>query len=276
LQPAQDSPDDYRVKTVPYNANDVVRIDAVVGLTTHIEIGEGEQYETHAFGDPEGWTLAHKGNHYFIKPTATNSDTNLVLITDRHVYNILLDFIGKWQSRDEAGRVVDHDIETPWTLKKATVQLKYTYPEEQRAMLAEQARQAEDKARVDEALSDTYRDTGANLAYTMSQGAESIRPQNVWDNHRFTFFKFPRGQALPNIYVMGPDGNETIADTHVEGDDNNIIVAHQVAQQWLIRSGDRVIGVVNNGYDPSEAAHFTGTASSQVRRVFKGESEGQR
>ncbi|WP_370447096.1 TrbG/VirB9 family P-type conjugative transfer protein, partial [Escherichia coli] len=39
-----------------------------------------ETYITHAFGDSESWTFAHKMNHFFVKPKQAMSDTNLVIV----------------------------------------------------------------------------------------------------------------------------------------------------------------------------------------------------
>lgn len=80
------SPYDYRIKSVVYNPVDVVRIDAVAGLFTHIVVSPDETYITHAFGDSDGWTFSHKLNHMFVKPKREMSDTNLTIVTDKRSY----------------------------------------------------------------------------------------------------------------------------------------------------------------------------------------------
>lgn len=277
LQLATDSPDDYRIKSVPYSETDVVEINAVVGLTTHIWLDDGEEYVTHAFGDSAAWELADNGNHIFVKPKGANGDTNLTLITNKRVYNILLDYIGDWKSTDEHGNTVSNPIETPWSLRSATIQLKYNYPEEERALAQAQEYQRAESERINRALNGLYQEADVNLGYVMSDepGSESIRPVNVWDNNRFTFFKFAPGAALPTITVLGSDGRETVVNTHIEGDNGNIIVAHRTAAQWFIRSGQKVVGVVNNDYSPNQAPQSTGTSSRQVRRVIQSQEVDQ-
>jgi len=83
------SPYDKRIRTVEYDANDVVRIDGMVGIATHIQLETGEQYVDHAFGDAAGWHFAENANHIFLKPKAEYSHSNLVLITNRRVYYLV-------------------------------------------------------------------------------------------------------------------------------------------------------------------------------------------
>lgn len=94
VAPKKNSPDDYRIKSVVYNARDTVQLNAVLGLQIHITVGPEEKYVTHAFGDTKAWQFTHSGNNFFVRPTADLSDTNLTIITDKHTYNILLHFIG--------------------------------------------------------------------------------------------------------------------------------------------------------------------------------------
>jgi len=272
LSPLTESPHDYRIKTVEYNERDIAQIDAVVGLTTHIWLDDGEEYVTHAFGDPNAWELADNSNHIFIKPRGANGDTNLVLITNQRVYNILLKYVGSYTTEDAQGNQIENSIQTPWSMRNATVQLRYTYPEQERAQLMAEVQAAVERERIDNAFSAPPTTSQTNLAYVMSDdpNSRSIAPESVWDDSRFTYFKFPRGAGLPNLYVINSDGEESLVETHVEGRDNNIIVGHRLAEQWVIRSGSRVVGVQNNAYDPAKQAPFTGTSSREVRRVIRG------
>lgn len=272
LSPLTESPHDYRIKTVDYNERDIARIDAVVGLTTHVWLADGEEYVTHAFGDPNAWELADNSNHIFIKPKGADGDTNLVLITNKRVYNILLKYIDSYASEDEQGNAVENSIETPWSMRNATVQLRYNYPEEERAKLLAEVQASEEQQRIAEAFDSPPTTSETNLDYYMSNDPNSsaIAPESVWDDGQFTYFKFPRGAGLPNLYVIDSDGEESLVGTNVEGSDNNILVGHRLAEQWLIRSGNRVVGVRNNAYDPSRQVPFTGTSSRDVRRVIQG------
>ncbi len=112
-----------------------------------------------------------------------------------------------------------------------------------------------------------------NYQYVMSEQPEmrSIQPVHVWDNYRFTRFEFPANAELPQVYMISASGKETLPNSHVVGENRNIIEVETVAKEWRIRLGDKVVGVRNNNFAPGAGAVATGTASPDVRRVQIGE-----
>src|SRR6266568_3633947 len=95
---------DRRIRSVTYDPDDVVPIDAVVGVVTHIVLEPGESYVTHAFGDGKAWDFAVKANHCFLKAVATNADSNLTIVTDRRSYHFALKLL------TEPGAVPTYEI----------------------------------------------------------------------------------------------------------------------------------------------------------------------
>ncbi|MEX3593091.1 MAG: TrbG/VirB9 family P-type conjugative transfer protein [Burkholderia sp.] len=266
------SPYDTRIKSVVYNPIDTVELNSVVGISTHITVSPGEKYVTHAFGDPEGWTFAHVDNHFFVKPKDVDSDTNLTIVTSKgdtsRVYHILLHFIGDYTTKDADGKPVKHFIQTPWSMKQATVELTYTYPFER----AQEANAKIEAARVQAALAAPEFAPGPkNFDYRMSDhpASRAIAPVNVWDNYRFTYFKFPANADLPTITYINSVGKETVPNTNILGPDHNIIAVQNVAKEWRIRMADKVIGLLNGEFDPSLGANPNGTIAPDVRRVPK-------
>lgn len=261
------SPEDHRIKTVKYSPTNTVTINAVAGLAVHIVVAPDEEYVTHVFGDPNAWAFAHVKNSYFIKPTSRDfADTNLVIVTSKRTYNILLRAISSYTTKGDDGKPVEHLIHVPWTMKVATVQVTYEYPYE-KARESDRAREAKQVAAALEA----WENAGPiNTNYLMSDEADarSIQPLNVWDNYRFTKFRFPENATLPTIFAVGPDGKESITNVSIEGENNNIVVVHSVAREWRIRYGKKVVGVVNQGYDPTRGANPSGTSAPNVRRVI--------
>lgn len=260
------SPYDYRIKTVEYNPMDTVEINAVVGLATHIQVAPDEQYVTHAFGQSGAWAFSHVENNFFVRPMAEESDTNLTIVTNKRTYHILLKFIGSYTAK-ENGKEVKKFIHTPWTMRQATVAVRFDYPMED---MAEANKKLQDR-RVQEALNRADPAEAVNLNYRMSNGndSQSIQPLNVWDNYNFTYFKFPANATLPTLFVIGPQGEESVVNASVEGKHHNIMVARQTASEWRIRYGDKVVGVVNDGYNPSLGGNESGTVSPNVERVIR-------
>lgn len=265
LNEKANSPYDYRIKSVVYNPLDVVEVDAVVGLATHIEVAPDETYVTHVFGNTGAWTFTHKDNNFFIRPMAELSDTNLTIITNKRKYYVLLRYIGTNTVKRPDGQLEERFIKTPWTMRKATVGLLYKFPfEDMKA-----ANKKLEQRRIKEALSGMHSGP-KNLDYLMSDNPESrsIQPTNIYDDYRFTYFVFPANAELPALYVIGSDGKESTVNASPAGKNNNVLVAQTTAKEWRIRYGDRVIGVVNNGFNPSLGANPNGTASPEVKRVL--------
>lgn len=270
-----DSQYDHRIKSVAYNELDTVELDAVVGTGITIRVSPGEEYVTHSFGDKGSYELSHKLNYVFLRPIAVDADTNLTLITTTHEYHILLHFIGDETVKGADGKMTKEFIKTPWSVKQATVALNYTYPDEDAAKAKAKVAKEREKERLKEALQKGEKDTDHNIDYTMSEqpGMDSIKPVNVWDDFRFTSFKFPANAILPQIFFIDADGKESTPNIHIEGPDHNIVVAENVAKEWRIRSGDKVIGVVNQNFDPNKGSNASGTTAGGVQRVIKGAQE---
>ncbi|MBZ5763340.1 TrbG/VirB9 family P-type conjugative transfer protein [Rhizobium sp. VS19-DR104.2] len=271
VEPLRSSPYDYRIKSAIYNPQDTVVIDAVIGLATHITVSPGERYVTHVFGDSEAWSFAHVENNFFIKPKEAHGDTNLTIVTDKRTYHILLRYIGDYKSGAK-GKQETRFIQTPWTMRQATLELTYTYPMED----ARRAVAAREQAKVQTALAAPEFAPGPrNFSYQMSDDpkAQPIAPVNVWDDYRFTYFKFPANAELPTIFVIGADGKESTVNVRTIGRERNIVQAQMVAREWRIRYGKKmVIGLINSGFDPSRGANTTGTAAPNVERVEKTET----
>ncbi|WP_144751578.1 P-type conjugative transfer protein VirB9 [Bartonella saheliensis] len=243
LKTPSNSQYDHRIRYVMYNVADVVQIETVLGVATHIILEEGEQYITHAFGDSDAYAFAHKGRHIFIKPKAELANTNLIVVTDKRSYKFRLQF-----RNDRAG---------------ATYELAFQYPDTNTQKVDENTH----RLTIERAFHQGVK--GYNLSYTMS-GNQDIAPINVWDNGRITYFKFPANMDMPSIYVVDAEGNESLIPRTVVGSSNDIIAVHKINPKWLVRLGKRALAVFNEAYDPNGIPNTTGTVSSRVHRVNKG------
>lgn len=243
LKTPSNSQYDHRIRYVTYNVADVVQIETVLGVATHIILEEGEQYITHAFGDSDAYAFAHKGRHIFIKPKAELANTNLIVVTDKRSYKFRLQF-----RNDRAG---------------ATYELAFHYPDTN----TQKSEENNQRSAIERGFHLSVK--GYNLSYTMS-GNQDIAPINAWDNGRITYFKFPANMDMPSIYVVDAEGNESLIPRTVVGDSNDIIAVHKVNPKWLIRLGKRALAVFNESYDPNGIPNTTGTISPAVHRVNKG------
>ena len=231
---------DLRVKSVTFNAGDVVQLNTVLGVATHIILEKGETYITHAFGDSDAYAFVIKKHHIFIKPKAERADTNLIVVTDRRSYKFRLTY--------------------QRTRADATYELAFVYPDTTAQLDHEAVARAEIEHSFNKGA-EAY-----NLAYAMS-GDTAIAPVNVWDDGRFTAFKFAANTDLPAIYAVDADGNESIVNRTTVGAGNSIIVAHKVNPKWILRLGDQVLAVFNEAYDATGTPNASRTASDAVQRV---------
>jgi len=239
---------DARIRGVTYNPYDIVQVDTVVGIATHIVLEEGEQYVTHAFGDAEGWAFSNQDNHYFIKPKDEDADTNLTIVTDRRTYYFRLKY---------------HESNDSQADNKAMYGIVFLYPDQDRKRTKEVAR----KGAIEQGFAGQF--AGYNLSYTMS-GDLDIAPINAWDSGEFTYFKFPANRDMPGIYMVDNDGLESIVNRNVTGEANNVIVVHKVNPKWVLRLGRRALAIFNEAYSPDGIANVTGTKSGAVKRLVKG------
>jgi len=233
---------DGRIRYVTYDPDEVVTVEAVVGVVTHIVLEPGESYVTHAFGDGKAWDFAVKANHVFLKPVAENADSNLTIVTDRRSYHLVLALA---QASDA----------------KVTLELVFDYPDTKARKAREEARRRE----VAEGFS--RKSSPANLDYSMS-GDFDIAPVNAWDDREFTYFRFPGNRDIPAIYMVDEDGKESIVNRHSTGPASEVVVMHKVAQRWVLRLGSRALAVWNDAYDPAGRKNDTRTVSPDVSRVL--------
>lgn len=234
---------DHRIRYVTFNQADVVQIDTVIGVTTHIILEEGENYETHAFGDSAAYEFGIKGNNVFVKPRAEQANTNLVIVTDRRSYKFRLTM-------------------RPDRLS-AMYELAFNFPDTKSKLLQKQ----KERAAVEQGF--TKDAGGYNLSYSMS-GDTDIAPVNAWDNGQMTYFKFSANADMPAIYMVDSEGNESIVNRHTVGKSSNIVVVQKVSPKWVIRLGNRALAVWNDAYDSEGVPNNTGTVSPKVRRTVKG------
>lgn len=249
---------DARVRVVDYNPANVVRLTTFYGVSTHIQFGDGEIIKDIATGDDQAWALVPRsGNHLFIKPRATNADTNLTVITNKRVYQFAL------MVRDS-----DRKNQEAWRDPNLVFSLSFRYPDEE---LAKQ--QAIAKAEKEQAVKrdvqsrlETAKSEVRNYDYWLA-GALEVSPTEVHDNGRFTRLVFGNNRDMPAIYAVDSEGEESLINTNVEG---NAIVVHRVYRKLILRKGNYVACLVNKSFDFDKGRDNTsGTVAPDVQRVLK-------
>jgi type IV secretion system protein VirB9 len=83
-----------------------------------------------------------------------------------------------------------------------------------------------------------------NFNYKISGSARNIEPLQIFDDGRFTYFKFKQlNTEIPAIFLVHADSTEGIINYRV---DKDYIVVERVASKYTLRHGNDVLCVFND------------------------------
>ena len=209
---------DSRIRTVPFQRDNVVVVHGALGVSTMVAFGDDERIETVAIGNSVGWQAVpdQSKRFLFIKPLETHAVTNMNVVTRKRIYNFLL-------------RAVDNRA-------SVVFKVRFTYPdveEDQRLLALAKAKAAMPNYRA------LMSRPGTNFDYTY-KGQVTAKPDFVFDDGIKTYFRF--GGEVPAIFLVKPDRSETLVNYRREGE---IIVVDKVAGQFTMRNGDETACVFN-------------------------------
>lgn len=230
---------DPRIRTVPYDPSQVIRIDGYVGYHLHIEFAPGETFVNLGAGDTGGLEVGAEGNHLFLKPKDARVSTNLTILTNRRVYSIDYRVSRKAPEESTLGIVYS---------------LKFTYPEE---MAAKGQPEPDPRGTGQRALNRDY----------WFCGAPSLRPLRAFDDGVQTRLTFPARAEIPAVFVRNDDGTESLVNSSVDSDQ---LILHRVAAKFVLRRGQLVGCVTNRSYSGGGERLPTGTLSETVERTTVG------
>ena len=239
---------DPRIRTEDYSNQKVYPIYAQVGRAAMVQLADGEFLDTQSsltgMGDALAWKLAVRGNNIIFKPVEEKPVTNLIVVSNKRTYAF--------------------DLKLASNKQPPTYILRFRYPEEIR-----QARAA--KAAKHQAAAQALQQAGGVQAMGDNRnywgyGDKTLAPTAMWDNGRFTYFRFNNGRTLPVIYRINADGSESLTDSHTEGDTT---VVHETAAKFILRSGKSVLGIENRSYNATGTFNRHGTDDGESVRLVK-------
>ena len=258
-------PTDPRVKFVEYQETQVYRVVGTFRTATQIVLGDDETIEHVALGDTVSWEVAVAGHILFLKPRERAGPTNLIVTTNR------------------AGELRNYAFELtarrgPISSASANTffQVRFRYPrdEAERAARLRAALEAQRVAALQATVVKGALDHGViegprNLNYKV-QGATSLQPSEISDNGQFTVLRFPGNHEIPAIYLVRPDGSETLVPFDVR---DEFVVVHMVAAQLRLRRNREVLCIYNLAPTPYGVDPGTNTASPHVERTIQNPKE---
>ncbi len=226
-----------RVERVIYAENKVVRVAGIIEQPFLIELRNDELIDDVAGGSIAGWDVHKKGNRLFIRALPQAKATTLLVTAGNRSY--VFDLLPKKA--------------TPEALAQRRSKIVFDYPAPAGA--------------VPPPL--PGRNDFRNDNYSMQVVAEGadIRPREVYDDGRFTWFKFPNNQEVPAIYRSELNSREEIlVNSHRDGD---YIVVQALAPLWNLRLAESMVGIFNESYNAQGVAPVNGTTVYGLSREGK-------
>ena len=250
---------DFRVRSTDFAEGQVYKITGFFGFHAIVLFGTEEAIQK-VSGYESGWNIESLGNKILISPKLADADSNLTVVTNRHVY-----FFDLSVKPFPKGRYTSQARDA-----LQTYGLRFHYPEDERLAAASKSEAERAEARLRQA-SAASGNKARHWNYTY-MGAEAIKPYEVWDDGTFTYFKFYAQQDLPTLFVVNDDGSESVVNKGMERDGDTVVV-QRVGKEFRLRMGNSVVCIYNENPTLMSPSSPTQTSSDQVQRVIRGESK---
>ena len=170
---------DPRLQTIDYSPDHIVQLGIASGFQLMVRFAPGERIETIAVGDSSSWqvTTNKRSDYLFIKTLGDARVTNMTVVTDARIY--MFELIPS----------------TPYGEGQA-FSLSFTYPDDEMAAIAQIA-------------------AAARYRYRIS-GTRALRPSLVMQDGPNIVIEWPESVALPAIFRIEEDGNETLVSSEIQ------------------------------------------------------------
>jgi type IV secretion system protein VirB9 len=239
------TPADPRIHTLMYDPDRVVPLNAFFGYQLMIQFGADERIEDVAIGDGLDWQVTpNKGaSLLFIKPIDRAPPTNMTVVTDRRSYLFELNAVSAQGAPPSRMTYVVRFIYPPDPVVVASPPPPPPPPPERR-----------------------------NAAYTYT-GARDLLPAEVFDDGKFTYFKWPESQSTPALFLLAADGTESLVNYSYR---DGYQVVEQIAPRFRLRNGKDVTTVINEAWrEPTPGAGAPRPHDAKTAREARAE-ESQR
>jgi len=227
---------DTRIRNVAFDADQVYRLQGVVGYAIDLIFASDEDCVGISGGDLDAVVLAANGHRLTIKPKLPVA-TNFTVLTTLRAYHIEY-----------------HVDEASTEPEIFAVQFTYAPLPSAAPTPAQQ---------IDRALEEPRPVVNTNYWYC---GALALEPVNAWDDGLHTHLTFSAHTEWPAIYLLNADGSESLLNFSVRDD---TAVIHRLFERVILRRGKQVGCVFNRAAAQPQESARTGTVSPDVSRVMK-------
>jgi type IV secretion system protein VirB9 len=280
---ADSQPADPRLREVLYDPRAVVTVPVKRGVVTLVVLDADESITEVAAGlggdctkTEAAWCVAAQpgGRNLFVKAkSSASAPNNLAVVTDRRMHSFRFVVLPDNDARQPVYRLV---VKAP-----AVRPAPRTLPALRDALPLMAVPAVPPPPSPKEVVAERLQAKAVvrNTNYSLAEGSasEDIVPTLVFDDGRFTYFRFPGNREVPAVFHVLGDGSETLVNARMEDD---LLVVDRVSRRLMLRSGSAVVGVWNEAFDldgvvPANASG-QGTTAPGVQRTFKVEAQPNR
>jgi type IV secretion system protein VirB9 len=269
---------DPHIRYFLYSKDDVTVIEVQRGAATRIVLAEDEKIvkDGVATGFPSDcskkdleWCVrADIGtSQVYVKPKDGATHNNLELKTDLHDYSFAFRVLPDPAPVNKSKPVAKLP-ETNVPMYRVIVR----YPPRMPTLAVSLARttSADDRSTLTERL-ERARPVPKNWRYAMQMvaGSRDIVPSLIFDDGRFTYFRFPANREIPTIYAVSSQGEESRVNFHMDAADGSLAVVEKMGRRFVLRLGTSAVGIWNDAFDPNGVPPSDGTTVSGVVRVLR-------
>jgi type IV secretion system protein VirB9 len=237
---------DPRIRSAPYDGNQVYRVRGFVGYQIDFEFEPGETFVGLGAGDIEGLSYFGQDNHLFLKPKAAKVATNLTVLTNRRRYQI------DYTAAPQRPGAEDQDV---------MFAVRFLYPP-----VASQSAAERSAKRIEAALGEASAKRPQNIDYWYC-GSPELKPTAASDDGIHTRLRFAANEDLPAVFVRNADDTESLLNFSMDEGD---VIIHHVAHRFVLRRGKLTGCIVNQAFTGNGLRLESGTVTPQVERDVPG------
>jgi type IV secretion system protein VirB9 len=259
---------DPRLREVLYDGQSIITINVRHGVATEIDLEPGESIAFAATGygsdceakeSESSWCVAAIAGErvVFVKPRSNAAaDNNLQLVTrSGRSYSFVLALLGRSDAREAVHRLAVHLPKPPPPTASA---IAATVPPRIAAPTAAQI--------LAQRLSTAPKVVNAAYSVAVGKGSADIVPSSIFDDGRFTYFRFPGNRQIPAVFERASDGVESMVNAEMEAD---LLRVDRVARQFYLRMDKQAVRVWNDAFDADGRPPAGGTTVQGVERVTR-------
>lgn len=270
--------DDTRISYVRYSKDDVTVIEVQRGTVTRIVLGADEAivkdgaatgFQSDCSKSDLEWCIhaAPGTNQVLVKPKDNATHNNLELRTNLRDYSFAFRVLPDAAAPGPSKRAAPSPARLP--MYRVVFTFSPRSPDGARAALARVVAATEGVPGLPQKAA--TRPTAKNWNYSMqvAPGSEDIIPSLVFDDGRFTYFRFAANREVPTIFAISPQGEESRVNFHIDPVDSSLLAVQRMGRRFILRLGTSAAGIWNDAFDPDGVAANDGTTVSGVKRVLR-------